>query len=157
MGVLQQWPGCQTSTGFGSGGLSSRPGSSLTGCDICCLGPSFLTVIGLCPEKTTDKGRCVHCPLVLPATRPSHLLHDGLLRVLALHNAGLHEVAHRVVTLAARQDGEAGRGAGVLQPLLDATEGLQGAGRKGVRDRLGDHSQQQPCNIFTPYTCSRRT
>lgn len=42
------------------------------------------------------------------AARPCHLLHDGLLRVLALDDAGLHEVAHRVVTLAPGQDGEAG-------------------------------------------------
>lgn len=38
----------------------------------------------------------------------------------------------------------------MIQPLLDATKGLQGAGRKGVKDRLGDHSQQQPCNTLTP-------
>lgn len=41
MEVLGQWPGCQASTGCGSGGLSSWPGSALTGCDLHCLRPPF--------------------------------------------------------------------------------------------------------------------
>lgn len=64
------------------------------------------------------------------AAHPSHLLHDGLLRVLAFHDAGFHKVAHGVITLAPGQDGEAGRGARVLQPLLDTGKGLGWAGRE---------------------------
>lgn len=70
--------------------------------------------------------------------RPSHLLHDGLPWVLALNDAGFHEVAHGVVALAPGQDGEAGRGAGVLQPLLDAAEGLGlGMGGEGGVSQTG--------------------
>lgn len=83
----------------------------------------------------TQEGNAA-CPACAgPGCLPSHLLHDGLLGVLGLHDAGLHEVAHGVVALAPRQDGQAGRGARVLEPLLDAAEGLgeEGGVRAGGR------------------------
>lgn len=77
----------------------------------------------------------------------SHLLHDGLLWVLALNDTRLHEVTHRLVTLAARQDAEAGRGTRMLQPLLYAGEGL-GQVSRGVRDNhlLPHHTPYSPQN-----------
>lgn len=61
------------------------------------------------------------CPRTAPC---SYLLHDGLLWVLALNDTWFHVVTHRLVTLAPSQDAEAGRGTRMVQPLLNAGEGL---------------------------------
>lgn len=81
---------------------------------------------GSCRKEQTGQ-----CPGGCHAHR-SHLLHDGVLRVLALHDARLYEVAHGVITLAPRQDGEVGRGARMIQPLFDTAKGLGGR-QEGIR------------------------
>lgn len=48
------------------------------------------------------------CPLCMGRDARSDLLHDGLLRVLALDDARLYKVAHGVIALASGQDAEAG-------------------------------------------------
>lgn len=54
----------------------------------------------------------------VPGFSHSHLFHDGILWVFALHDAGLNEVPDAVIAAASSQDGEVGRLLGVLDPLL---------------------------------------
>ena len=119
---------------LGSGGLSPGPGSALPGGE---AGPWQGRAALSC-----ETGRR---PETLPSQPlpPRHLLHDGVLGVLGLDDAWLHKVAHGVVTLAPRQDGEAGRGAGMLQPLPDAAEGLRDRGG-GCQGPAGGRSQKEP-------------
>lgn len=92
--------------------------------------------MGRCPVKCWVGPVCIPCSgetafLPAPGCPPRHLLHDGFLGVLALDDAGLHEVPHGVITLAPSQDGEAGGGAGMLQPLPDAAKGLGERRKRG--------------------------
>lgn len=57
-------------------------------------------------------------PRPMPGFSHSHLFHDGILWVFALHNARLNEVPDAVIAAASSQDGEVGRLLGVLDPLL---------------------------------------
>lgn len=65
------------------------------------------------------------CPFCsFPGPSCSHLFHDGILRVFALHDAGIDEIPDAVVAAASRQDGEVGRLLSVLEPSLDPCKRL---------------------------------
>lgn len=133
-----------------------RPGSALTEGETVPFRSSLPSLVKWDTTMRTVCSRLWVCLLkgeagpfcALPSAH--HLLHDGLPRVLALDDAGLHEVAHGVITLASSQDGEAGRGAGVLQPLLDAAKGLGWAGKRGSRTPFP--AAGRPCWMPHPYT-----
>lgn len=92
-------------------------------------------------------------PLLPPPPSCSHLFHDGILWVFALHDARLDEVPNAVVASPSCQDGEVGRLLGVLDPLLYPCKRLRKGNNavwvRGLKGGLGI-----PCQGYAALSAS---